>query len=64
MLDQKEISECVEALCGGGCDAVREVIARIESGHNLPEMDKLDTAQRAAVLHELQRIMAVYDANP
>ncbi len=62
MLDQKEISECVETLCDRGCESVREVIGRLESGQNVPETAELGTGQRAAVLHELQRIMAVYDS--
>ena len=61
MKDKQVISECVEALCNPGCESVRDVIAKLETGADVPETEKLSAQQRSEVLLELKRVMAVYD---
>lgn len=55
------ISECVEALCNPGCESVRDVITKLETGVAVPETENLTSQQRGEVLLELKRVMAVYD---
>ena len=60
---QKPLLECrVEAICEKGCRLVREDIATLEGGGDVPETVDLDAAERAWVLAELQAVMAVYGA--
>ncbi|EGV51181.1 GTP-binding protein [Candidatus Endoriftia persephone str. Guaymas] len=60
-----KIDQSVEQLCLKGCSSVREDIKRLTAGVVLPEVRDLDLDGRAAVLKELQAIMAVYgDACP
>lgn len=58
----KHIEESVTAICELGCDRVREVITALERGETTAEVARNSTAERADILHELQSIMAVYDA--
>ena len=59
-MGNKQIDQCVEALCQKGCGAVREDIRLLEQGVILPELKSLDDLARQAVLKELRSIMAVY----
>ena len=59
--DSKQLSECLEALCQCGCDAVLATIAAMESGQTIPQTEQLNEEERAIVLAELKSIMAVYD---
>lgn len=59
------IESRVESICQAGCRQVRQAIAALERGANLPETRDLDADERAALLAELKSIMAVYgDACP
>ena len=59
---QNQIETCIESLCERGCEEVRRVIGRLESGGDVPQTAPLSPAERAAVLDELRAIMSVYDA--
>jgi len=61
MSENDGISQCVESLCGLGCDGVRSVIAALEAGEPVAQVTALDAEQRQRVLAELKAIMAVYD---
>ncbi len=61
MSDNDPISQCVEALCQCGCDAVRATITAMEAGQAAGQVAGLSDAQRQRVLTELKAIMAVYD---
>lgn len=61
MTDSDPISQCVEALCQCGCDAVRATITAMETGHAVAQVAGLSDQQRQKVLVELKAIMAVYD---
>ena len=61
MTDSDPISQCVEALCQCGCDAVRATITAMETGHEVAQTVGLSDQQRQKVLAELRAIMAVYD---
>lgn len=52
----------VTRICELGCTRVREIIARLRAGEAVAETAGLDEETRAAVLAELESIMAVYDA--
>ena len=54
------IEETIEIICGKGCQAVREDIARLEMGQNLAETAGMTRQQQALVLAELQSIMSGY----
>ena len=51
---------CVEALCQDGCRKVTEYIALLKSGTVFTDVAMLNTAERQAVLEELESIMSVY----
>lgn len=61
MSEFKTNSECVEYICGQGCNFVREVIVRIESNDTVAELKHLEIGQQQQVLVELKTIMSVYD---
>jgi hypothetical protein len=61
-MDQNKVSQCVDALCLNGCEAVRALIRTMEADIALQETAGLDEEEKHAVLTELQAIMAVYDA--
>lgn len=59
--DAQKVEAAVEALCQYGCVAVRGIIDDLEAGREVAGTAGLSAAERAAVLAELQAIMAVYD---
>jgi hypothetical protein len=61
MQNSETVQQCVEALCGNGCEAVRATISALERDLPVALADGLNPEQREAVLHELKAIMAVYD---
>lgn len=61
--DSEQLSECLEALCQCGCDAVLATIATMEAGQTVPQTEQLTEEERAMLLAELKSIMAVYDGN-
>jgi hypothetical protein len=63
MVDRKHqmVTDCVEALCKCGCNAVRATISAMERGLPVPQTEGLTEQQREFVLSELKAIMAVYD---
>ena len=61
MSDSDPISQCIEALCQCGCDAVRATIAAMETGQAVVQVAGLSDPQRQMVLAELKAIMAGYD---
>lgn len=54
------VDACLEALCAKGCRRVRQDIAALEAGADLPEVSALSPKQRDLLLVELKEIMAVY----
>lgn len=62
ILNSEQISQCIDALCQCGCDAVRATIIALENGITVPQVDILSEAERRLVLDELKAVMAVYDA--
>lgn len=61
-VDHHKVSQCVDALCKNGCEAVRASIRALEVEGSDPLTANLSAAERRAVLAELKSIMAVYDA--
>ncbi len=59
-LDHLRLESRVEAICQHGCPQVRRIIAALETGDEVPETHGLNQSERAALLAELQQIMAVY----
>lgn len=57
---QTRIELCVEALCQDGCRKVTEYIRLLKNGAVFTEVALLSTAERRAVLEELESIMSVY----
>ena len=56
-----KVQQCVESLCGEGCQAVYGYIKQLENGGSVPQTELLTYEERQHVLIELQGIMAVYD---
>jgi hypothetical protein len=54
-------SQCIEALCQCGCEAVRATITALEVGAVVPQVQDLSEDERHKVLDELKAIMLVYD---
>ena len=61
MLDAERVSRTIDTLCAQGCNAVRDIIAALESGAAPGIIAELNDEERQAVLRELKTIMAVYD---
>ena len=55
-------SQCIDALCQCGCDAVRATITALEAGAVVPQVQDLTEEERTKVLNELIAIMSVYDS--
>lgn len=55
------VDEAVVRICELGCARVREIIRALAQGEDVPEAAHLCAEERAALLAELQAIMAVYD---
>lgn len=58
-----KLQQCVESLCGDGCQAVYRHIEHLESGGSLPQTEQLEYAEQQQVLAELKSIMAVYGSS-
>ena len=61
ILNSDQVSQCIDALCQCGCDAVRATITAMESGLVVPQVETLSKEDRQRVLNELKAVMAVYD---
>ncbi len=59
-LDQIRLDARIEAVCSKGCGQVRQDIAALELGAQLPETLGLSDEERRLLLSELKQIMAVY----
>ena len=57
---QTRVELCVEALCQDGCRKVTEYIGVLKAGGVFKGVDMLSTAEREAVLEELESIMSAY----
>jgi 4-hydroxy-3-methylbut-2-en-1-yl diphosphate synthase IspG/GcpE len=62
IVSSEQVSQCIDALCQCGCDAVRATISAMESGVEVPQVKTLSNEERRMVLDELKAVMAVYDA--
>ncbi len=62
ILSSENVTQCIEALCQCGCEAVRATIAAMEANLTVPQVTNLSHDERLLVLQELKAIMAVYDA--
>ncbi len=58
-----KLQQCVESLCGEGCQAVYRHIEQLESGGSLPQTAQLSYEEQQEVLAELKNIMAVYGSS-
>lgn len=58
---RKRIDKTVEVVCQQGCDYVRQVIARLETGELLEVTELREQEDRSEVLRELKAIMCIYD---
>jgi len=54
------VSQHVEQFCQQGCQKVYRVIAGLEQGEKLQEVDNLAPKERRLLLNELKSIMQVY----
>jgi len=61
-MDQTRIHQCVETLSQKGCAEVTRIIAALEQGETVADMQELTTDEKHATLIELKSIMAVYQA--
>lgn len=61
MQDQDKYQQCLEAICGSGCEAVRATIEAMEENQEVSQTSSLDEDQRRTILEDLKAIMAVYD---
>ncbi|RKT46489.1 hypothetical protein [Thiocapsa rosea] len=59
-LEHCRVDARIEAVCSKGCSQVRQDIAALEAGAQLPETRDLSEEERGTLLRELKQIMAVY----
>jgi hypothetical protein len=59
-LEHCRVDVRIEAVCSKGCSQVRQDIAALEAGAELPETRDLTEEERSTLLRELKQIMAVY----
>ena len=57
----EHVKSAIEKLCTLGCTRVNEIIAQLETGNTVDEIEHLDPQELQSVLHELKQIMSVYD---
>jgi len=55
------VERAIDKICAQGCELVSAYIMALKKSESRPEYARLDKAQRAALLFELQAIMAVYE---
>jgi hypothetical protein len=60
---EAEVEEALDRVCALGCQVVSAYIKALQDAQTRPEYGALDAQQRAALLQELQSIMAVYEAS-
>lgn len=58
--DDKQIDACLEHFCQQGCRAVNLIIAQLEQGQDIDDIQHLDAKQRQRFYQELKNVMAVY----
>ena len=56
-----QVELAIDNICAQGCELVSAYILALKTGASRPEYARLDEAQRATLLLELQAIMAVYE---
>lgn len=59
-VDPARVDACVEAISGQGCQAVHDIIERIQQGRPEPFTEALNPGERARVLADLREVMAIY----
>ena len=56
-----QVELAIDEICAQGCELVSAYIVALKKDESRPEYAQLDKMQRAALLFELQAIMAVYE---
>jgi len=62
MLPDSELHELLEGIAARGCAEVNQLLVDIENGAEVPEIAHLNEAAQQKVVHELRKIMQVYDS--
>ena len=56
----EQVQHAVESICTQGCNRVNEIIAEVDQGNPVKELNGLNEDEIRTVKQELQKIMAVY----
>ena len=56
----EQVQHAVESICTLGCNRVNEIIAEVDQGNPVKELNGLSEDEIQTVKQELQKIMAVY----
>ena len=56
----EQVQHAVESICTLGCNRVNEIIAEVDQGNPVKELNGLSEDEIRTVKQELQKIMAVY----
>lgn len=56
----EQVQHAVESICTLGCNRVNEIIADVDQGKAVEELNGLSEDEIRTVKRELQKIMAVY----
>ena len=56
----EQVQHAVESICTLGCNRVNEIIADVDQGKAVEELNGLNEDEIRTVKQELQKIMAVY----
>lgn len=62
LLSDKALHDCLEEIAARGCVDVNQLIADIDDGSVITEIAHLSKIQQQQVIHELRKVMKVYDS--
>ena len=59
----KKVVNKIEAICGLGCDQVNQFLEKASNGNEIEELSDFRHSEAKQIVHELGKIMSVYDTD-
>ena len=57
----KKVLDKIEVLSGEGCAEVNQLLKKAKDGNRIEELAEFDRSEIEQILHELDKIMSIYD---